>query len=124
VKLLLDTHAAVWFAEDDARLSRTAGQAIEHPDSVILLSAVVAWEMAIKRGVGKLPVRPDFLTVLLAGGVELLAITFAHVKRVESLPMHHRDPFDRLLVAQAQAEAATIVTDDDSIPTYDVPVLW
>jgi PIN domain nuclease of toxin-antitoxin system len=124
VRLLLDTHTATWFLEADPRLSQAARAAITQPSNEILLSAVVIWEIAIKRALGKLPVDRRYLTLLLDGGAEPLAISLDHARAVEELPAHHRDPFDRLLVAQANAERATIVTNDDHIARYGVPVLW
>ncbi|MGH7911790.1 MAG: type II toxin-antitoxin system VapC family toxin [Candidatus Dormibacteraceae bacterium] len=124
MKLLLDTHAATWFLEADPRLSGNARAAIGDGGNQVLLSAVVVWEIAIKRALGKLPVDHRYLPLLLDSGVEPLAITLDHARAVEELPLHHRDPFDRLLVAQAKAEDATIVTSDLRIAAYGVPVLW
>jgi PIN domain nuclease of toxin-antitoxin system len=124
VKLLLDTHAAVNFIEDDPRLGVEAAAAIENPSNHVLLSAVVVWEIAIKRALGKLPVDQRYLALLLEAGVEPLAISVGHARAVEDLPAHHRDPFDRLLVVQAAAESATLVTNDENIRRYDVSVLW
>lgn len=124
MRLLLDTHAAVAFLEDDPRLGADAAAALEDPANHVMLSAVVVWEIAIKRAIGKLPVDQRYLSLLLDSGAEPLAISLEHARAVEELPAHHRDPFDRLLVAQAAAERATIVTDDDRIREYDVSVLW
>jgi PIN domain nuclease of toxin-antitoxin system len=124
VKLLLDTHAAVNFIEDDPRLGIDAAAAIENPSNQVLLSAVVVWEVAIRRALGKLPVDQRYLALLLEAGVEPLAISVEHARAVEDLPAHHRDPFDRLLVVQAVAESATLVTNDEKIRRYDVSVLW
>jgi PIN domain nuclease of toxin-antitoxin system len=124
VRLLLDTHAAAWFLAADPQLSPAARAAITDPDNEILLSAVVVWEITIKRALGKLPVDQRYLPLLLDSGAVPLAITLDHARAVEELPPHHRDPFDRLLVAQARAERATIVTGDEQIAAYDVPVLW
>ena len=124
MRLLLDTHAALAFLQDDPRLGADAAAALEDPSNQVLLSAVVVWEIAIKRAIGKLPVDQRYLSLLLDGGVEPLAISLEHARAVEELPPHHRDPFDRLLVAQAAAEHATIVTNDTRIGAYDVAVLW
>ncbi len=124
MRLLLDTRAVLWFAAADRRLSLIAKSAIEDPDAVSLLSAVVVWEVAIKRGLNRLQASNDYLRIFLEAGAEPLQISFDHAQRVEHLPPHHRDPFDRLLVAQAQAENAMIVTSDARIARYDVPVLW
>lgn len=124
MKLLLDTHAVIWFTEDSPRLPARAGTAIEDPANSVLLSAVVAWEIAIKRGLGKLRVANRYVDVMLAAGCQELPVGIAHAQAVETLPQHHSDPFDRLLIAQAIAEAAVVVTGDDRIQQYDVTVLW
>jgi PIN domain nuclease of toxin-antitoxin system len=124
LKLLLDTHAVIWFTEDAPQLSTSAAAAIEDPGNDILLSAVVAWEIAIKRGLGKLLVANNYVDVMLAAGSREIPVGIAHAQKAESLPPHHSDPFDRLLVAQAMAEDAAIVTNDQRIRRYDVSVLW
>lgn len=124
MKLLLDTHEAAWFLQADPRLSERARAAMLDPDNVAILSAVVVWEIAIKRALRKLSVDQRYLTLLLEGGVEPLAISVEHARAVEDLPAHHRDPFDRLLIAQALAEGATIVTSDGRMGRYDAAVLW
>lgn len=123
MRLLLDTHVAIWFAEDSSHLSAAANTALDDPQNVLLLSAVVPWEIAIKRSLGKLTATDDYLELLAAGAVEL-PVTAAHARAVEQLPHHHGDPFDRMLVAQAQHEDAAIVTADERIARYDVHVVW
>jgi PIN domain nuclease of toxin-antitoxin system len=124
LKLLLDTHAVIWFTENAPQLSTSAAAAIEDPGNDILLSAVVAWEIAIKRGLGKPLVANNYVDVMLAAGSREIPVGIAHAQKVESLLPHHSDPFDRLLVAQAMAEGAAIVTNDQRIRRYDVSVLW
>lgn len=124
MRLLLDTHTALWVLAQDEQLSQPAVDAIGEPSSHVLLSAVVVWEIAIKRALGKLDVPPRYLEQLLDYAFVPLPITLAHAAAVESLPRHHGDPFDRLLIAQARAEGATVVTDDPRIRLYDVSVLW
>lgn len=124
MRLLLDTHAAVWFLAADPRLGAGARSAILAQSNQTLLSAVVVWEIAIKRALGKLPVDQRYLQLLLDHGAEPLPISLDHARSVEALPPHHADPFDRLLVAQARAEGATVVTQDPRIAAYQVPVLW
>ncbi len=124
MRLLLDTHAAIAFLEDDPGLGAGAVAGLEDPANQVLLSAVVVWEIAIKRAIGKLPVDHRYLSLLLESGAEPLSISLEHARAVEELPLHHRDPFDRLLVAQAAAESAAIVTNDQRIRAYGVPVLW
>ena len=90
----------------------------------LLLSAVVVWEVAIKRSLGKLEAPPEFAAALIDGGAEPLAVTLEHAAAVEDLPWHHRDPFDRLLVAQATVEGAVLVSADPRLRPYGVPTVW
>lgn len=106
------------------RIGRKASKAIEAQSARTLISAVVVWEIAIKRRLGKLDAPTDLLEQLERAKVELLPITARHADRVGTLPMHHRDPFDRLLVAQADTEGLVLVTADEWISDYDVDVLW
>jgi PIN domain nuclease of toxin-antitoxin system len=123
MKLLLDTHIVLWWLDDPALLSSDARDAIADPANDVLVSAVVAWEIAIKRGLGKLTAPPDFEAAIQSAGFETLPITVAHALATESLPPHHRDPFDRMLVAQAQFENCTIVTRDPVLAQYGVPTI-
>lgn len=125
MKLLLDTQVVLWWTHDSRRLSEAARELVADPRHDVVLSAVVAWEIAIKRALGKLKVRPALVAELLvAGGATELAVSVAHGTEVERLPMHHRDPFDRLLVAQARVEGAVIISSDEALRAYDVPVSW
>jgi PIN domain nuclease of toxin-antitoxin system len=89
-----------------------------------VISAVVVWEVAIKRGLGKLDAPADLLVQLERADVDLLPITASHADRVATLPMHHRDPFDRLLVAQADIDGLTLVSADAAMRSYDIDVRW
>ena len=128
MKLLLDTHAFLWFVWDDPLLSAAAKALIEDPANRKLVSVASAWEIAIKAGVGKLsldaPVSVFVPRELAANGFGLLEIALAHATAVEALPMHHRDPFDRLLVAQVVAEGLTLVSADAAFDPYGVTRLW
>jgi PIN domain nuclease of toxin-antitoxin system len=124
VRLLVDTHAALWLLDEDKRLSRRAEKALTEPANEVLLSAAVVWEVAIKRSLGKLDAPDGFAEILLDGGAATLAISLEHAQAVHSLPWHHRDPFDRMLVAQATFEDAAIVSGDERLGAYDVPVVW
>ncbi|MBA2347770.1 MAG: type II toxin-antitoxin system VapC family toxin [Solirubrobacterales bacterium] len=123
-RLLLDTHTALWWAADDRRLSDGARTALADDENEILLSAVVVWEIAIKRGLGKLDAPSTLPARLLAGGARGLPVSLDHAAAVEELPEHHRDPFDRLLIAQAVVERGSIVSRDPLIAPYDVDVVW
>jgi PIN domain nuclease of toxin-antitoxin system len=101
-----------------------AKKAIAAAENSVLVSAVVIWEVAIKRGLGKLDAPPDLLEQLERASVDLLPITARHADHVGSLPLHHRDPFDRLLIAQAELDVLTLVTADTKLARYGIDVLW
>ena len=124
MKLLLDTHALLWWLSDDDRLGQRARRRIADPGNDVLVSIVSLWEAVIKQRIGKL--RFDFEEIVAAierGGFVLLDVSVAHLLTLAGLPVHHRDPFDHLLVAQAMVEAATVVSDDENIPKYAVRTL-
>lgn len=128
MRLLLDTHALIWFCEGNPELSQTARAAIASPANECLVSHATAWEMAIKLNLGKLELQLDydqiFPGVLDANDFLLLPPALAHYRAVISLPPHHGDPFDRLIIAQALVEGLTIVSRDPHFPAYGVPLLW
>lgn len=90
----------------------------------VLLSSAIVWEIAIKRSLGKLVAPPDLVATLVGAGVAPLALTVEHAAGVEALPWHHRDPFDRLLVAQASIERCSIATHDEALRAYGVDIIW
>lgn len=110
-------------AAEPGRIGSKARAAISGADG-ILISAVVVWEVAIKRRLGKLDAPADLLQQLERAGVDLLPITARHADRVGTLPMHHRDPFDRLLIAQAEIDGLALVSGDDAMRHYGVEVIW
>jgi PIN domain nuclease of toxin-antitoxin system len=121
VSLLLDTHVLIWW-DEGRRLATEARRAIEEADAVYV-SAATAWEVAIKTGLGRLrPTRTVEEATRESGFLEL-PVTFRHAERVAALPAHHRDPFDRLLVAQAEVEELTVVTRDPVFGRYPVAVI-
>lgn len=123
--LLLDTHLVLWWMAGEAsRISSRALAAFGSDGIEPIVSAVTIWEVAIKRGLGKLDAPQDLLIQLERAGVELLPITARHADLVASLPLHHRDPFDRLLIAQATIEGISIVSHDKSLGRYDVEIVW
>jgi PIN domain nuclease of toxin-antitoxin system len=124
VKLLLDTHAALWWLSGDERFGDSAADHITDGTNQVLLSAAVVWEVAIKRSLRKLAAPPDFAPTLVGAGAVPLPVSLAHAAAVEQLPWHHRDPFDRLLVAQATIERATLVSGDAALQEYGVAVVW
>jgi PIN domain nuclease of toxin-antitoxin system len=123
VKLLVDTHAVIWWLSADTRLSVSAKAAIARAGVDATVSAASIWEASIKRAAGRLA-GPDLLTAIVAAGLPFLHIDEHHGKLAGELPLIHRDPFDRMLVAQALVEQLTIVTSDPEIPKYGVPVIW
>jgi PIN domain nuclease of toxin-antitoxin system len=124
LKLLLDTHAALWWLSGDDRFGETAGAWLTDETNQVFLSAVVVWEVAVKRSLGKLEAPADFAPTLLGAGALPLPLTLEHAAAVEELPWHHRDPFDRLIVAQSSIEGATLLSHDDALRPYGVPLVW
>jgi PIN domain nuclease of toxin-antitoxin system len=114
----------MWFVTGDLRLSAEARTLIESPETERLLSVAALWEMTIKAGLGRLDIglpMPEFVSQQVYGsGIEVLAVEPAHLESLRHLPYHHRDPFDRLMIAQARAERVQIVSKDEAFPLYDV----
>jgi PIN domain nuclease of toxin-antitoxin system len=123
MRLLLDTHAFLWWMDGGSALSSEARAAIESPGSVVYLSAASAWEMSIKRARGRLDSPTDVAEAVDVSGFRELAVSILHAQSVGALPPHHADPFDRILIAQAQLEGLTIVTRDPAFEAYGVPLL-
>jgi PIN domain nuclease of toxin-antitoxin system len=122
VRLLLDTHALLWWLADEG-LSTQAHDAIADPATVAVVSAVSAWEISIKKALGKLAAPDDLGHQVQAGGFLPLPVSIAHGVAAGQLARHHEDPFDRILIAQARAEGLTIVTRDKRFADYDVALL-
>ncbi|MDX1968285.1 MAG: type II toxin-antitoxin system VapC family toxin [Planctomycetaceae bacterium] len=120
---LLDTHTLLWWFDDPQQLSGPARAAVADTRNEILVSAATGWEIAIKRGLGKLTAPVDLESAIRQSGFRELPITLEHALTIERLPVHHRDPFDRLLIAQAIVETATLITRDAELATYGVPIL-
>ena len=128
MRILLDTHVFLWWISDSPRLSAFAREAIADERNEVVFSVVSGWEIVIKAGVGKLelPDTPEkFLTEQISrNDVEVLPMYLRHALRVRALPDHHRDPFDRLLVAQAAVEGVPLVSADPEVSRYPVEALW
>ena len=127
MNLLLDTHAFLWFVTGDQRLSTRARQAMETADAEMFLSAASIWEMAIKSSLGRLTLPlplDEYIAEKLIQGVRVLPVDWTHAAAVEKMPFHHRDPFDRLLIAQATAENLPLVSADPELRAYKVKLIW
>lgn len=128
MRFLLDTHTFIWFILDARQLSPTARKIIEDAQSDILVSTASLWEIAIKMSLGKLDMGAPFADLipgqLVANQIEILPITVAHLHQVAQLPFHHRDPFDRLLIAQSQVEQMPLLSRDPTFTAYGVQRLW
>ncbi len=122
-KLLLDTHVFLWWRADDPLLQGAARSAIADAD-VVFVSAATAWEAAIKASLGRLDLPGTIESGVEDSGFEKLLISFSHAEAAAALPLHHGDPFDRMLVAQAVSEDLTLVTHDRKLEAYEVPILW
>jgi PIN domain nuclease of toxin-antitoxin system len=128
MKLLLDTHAFLWFIMGSANLSVKARAIIENPVNERLLSVASLWEIAIKTSLGKLALSAPFAELIPAqlklNGIELLNLNVDHLSALTTLPFHHRDPFDRLVIAQAIVEKLTVVSLDRAFDAYGVTRHW
>lgn len=122
--VLLDTHALIWSIEDSPRLSAAARRIIEDAGNVVLASATSAWEISIKKALGRLVAPDDLEAAIEAAGFTKRTITFGDAHRVGALPMHHNDPFDRMLVAQALEDGVPIVSCDPQVARYPVQIIW
>ncbi len=123
MKLLLDTHALLWWLADTPQLGPKARGAIADPANDILVSIVSVWEIAVKVRTGKLEAKlPSVIAAIERNGFSRLAISDAHLQTLMTLPVHHRNPFDHLLIAQAVADGATLITSDRHAPRYAVQI--
>jgi PIN domain nuclease of toxin-antitoxin system len=123
VTLLLDTHVILWWQRDDRRLNRAARRAIAQAD-IVWVSAVSGWEVAIKSALGRVRLSEPFSVLLEADDFTELPLTLAHAARLAELDTHHSDPFDRMLIAQALVERASLVSHDRALSPYGVPMVW
>ena len=123
MRFLVDTHALLWALGEPSALSLAARDAIADPSNLIMVSSASLWECAIKASIGKLDLPEDFFDSVPEAGYEVMPIRISHLNVYRTLPMHHRDPFDRMLVAQARAEALTLISRDPGIAKYDIEIL-
>ncbi len=127
MNLLLDTHTLIWFLEGDTTLSTNAKKLIENPENTNFVSVATFWEMAIKVSLKKLEMQisiQNLKKILWENGIEVLPITIENTLFVSQLPFHHKDPFDRLLIAQAVNENMILVSKDEAMLLYNVQTIW
>lgn len=128
MKLLLDTHVVIWALTDPNRIGAAARAALEDGANTAFVSAASLWEICIKQNLGKLTLEEGwkraFESEIAGGSFTWLPISRAHCFETLALPWHHRDPFDRLLIAQARVEQAVLVTEDGAFPLYEVQTIW
>ena len=123
MQLLLDTHTLIWWLANNPTLANEAKDAIGNPDNLVFVSAASAWEIAIKKSLGKLQAPDDLAVQIKKKNFISLAINIDHALKVEKLPLHHQDPFDRILIAQAMHEQMIIVTRDRKFDVYQVKTI-
>jgi len=127
MKYLLDTHTAIWALGDKQKLSKNAIEIIDNTSVPLYVSITSAWEIVIKVSVNKLKFHGGaefFLNTMQKNGIELLGVESAYIKQLEKLPLIHKDPFDRLLIATSLSENMTLITKDDNIQKYNVQWIW
>jgi PIN domain nuclease of toxin-antitoxin system len=123
LKLLLDTHVLLWWLTGNKPLSKEATRVIKNGSNLVFISAVTAWEISIKKVLGKLRAPDDFEAQLMENNFQSLPITIPHATLAGQLPIHHDDPFDRLLIAQSKIEGLTLVTRDQKQMLYDIQII-
>ncbi len=123
MSLLLDTHVLLWWLSDDPLLPTAAREAIASPENEVFVSAASAWEIAIKKAAGRLDAPDDLVEAVEASDFDTLPITLVHAIAAGTLPPHHSDPFDRMLIAQARTDGLTLISIDKRFPQYDVKLL-
>ncbi len=127
MRYLLDTHTLIWYFEDNSELSYKAKSIIEDTNNEIFVSMASLWEIGIKVALGKLTIPFDIDQIMARirrEAMNMITIDIKHVKGIQTLPHHHRDPFDRMIIAQAKADNCTVITRDATFDAYDVPILW
>ena len=123
MRVLLDTHILVWWLIDAEELGEKARAVVAAQENMVFISAASIWELRIKEALGKVKLPLDFAEVVQLQPFEKLSVTVAHAHAVKELPLHHRDPFDRILIAQARSDGLTLLTRDQVVAQYDVPHL-
>ena len=127
MNILLDTHALIWFLEGDSQLSNSAKTAITNPANTCFLSQASMWEIAIKISIKKLEMKNSYQNLpklLWQNGIEILPFEFEHFEYILTLPFHHKDPFDRIIIAQSVIDKMSVISCDDNFPSYPVNIIW
>ncbi len=128
MKIILDTHAFIWWDSNISKLSPKALQLCQDPENILVLSTVSIWEMQIKHQIGKLKLNLPLYDIVEAqektNGLEVLPVIPPHVFALDNLPLHHKDPFDRLIIAQANVEQAALMSCDAAVQQYSVGIVW
>ncbi|MBE9250661.1 type II toxin-antitoxin system VapC family toxin [Dolichospermum sp. LEGE 00240] len=128
MKLLLDTHAFMWWHSDPECIPKSTIHLLQDPDNEVIISVVSLWEMQIKIQLGKLALRDDLELMLKIqrerNNIRLISATLPHILELKTLPLHHKDPFDRMLIAQSKIENATLVSRDSVFKSYKCSVIW
>ena len=122
-RYLVDSHALLWSVDETSKLSEAARVVLADADNLVFVSVASLWELSIKINVGKLEAPKDFFSGVLRSGYDLLSITLEHLREYRSLPLLHRDPFDRIVISQARCEDLTVVTHDSAFEAYEVGLL-
>lgn len=124
MRILLDTHVLLWWFANDPNLSSEARGYIANSQNIIFVSAVSSWEIFIKKTLGKLDAPDDLESAITVNRFEPLPITIKHTAGINGLPLIHTDPFDRLLISQANLEGLTLITNDKRLSQYNIPIIW
>ena len=127
MNILLDTHALIWFLEGDSQLSNPAKTAIANPENTCFLSQASMWEIAIKISIGKLEMKNSYQNLpklLWQNGIEILPFEFEHFEYILTLPFYHKDPFDRIIIAQSVTDKMSLISCDDNFPSYPINIIW
>jgi len=127
MKYLLDTHVLIWMVSNSKMISQKVATILKNREKKLWFSTVSLWEIAIKSSLGKLQLElsiDELVKELILNDIELFTLNIEHVKNVQTLPFHHRDPFDRMLISQAKSEQMTILTKDANFSLYEVDVIW
>ncbi len=123
MKYLLDTHSLLWTIFEPEKLSAEAQEIILDQNNIICVSLISLWEISIKQNIGRLDLPEEFFEVVSQGGFEMLPLNMPEIEQYRTLPLHHRDPFDRMLIIQAQQQKLILITRDSEISKYDVEIV-